>query len=77
MRPKKQAAIAKDEDFEKEGVPKIWIPALRQLGIQTLENLKTASDTKLFNDLNGLRKKLKLETPPLQLAEVQGWIKNK
>ena len=75
MRPKKQAAIA-DEDFEKRS-SKIWIPALRQLGIQTLENLKTASDTKLFNDLNGLRKKLKLETPPLQLAEVQGWIKNK
>ncbi len=76
MKPKKQAMIAKDEDFEKEGVPSVWIPALRQLGIQTIDSLKSANDNKLFNDLNGLRKKLKLATQPLRLDDVQKWIIN-
>lgn len=76
MKPEKQAEITKDEDFEKIGVPKEWISAVRQLGIQTLADLKATSDTKLFNDLNGLRKKNKMNVPALQLSDVQKWINN-
>ena len=76
MKPEKQIPVAKDEEFEKIGIPKAWIPAIRQLGIQTIADLKVASDTKLFNDLNGLRKKMKLSMPALQLSELQTWKNN-
>ncbi len=75
MKPEKQAEVAEDDEFEQQGVPKEWIGALRQLGIQTLADLNASSDTKLFNDLNGLRKKNKMEIAALQLSEVQQWIK--
>ncbi len=74
MRPEKKAAVASDNDFEQRGVPTIWIPVLRQAGIQTIEALQAAADTKLFNTLNGLRKKNKMDVPALQLTEVQSWI---
>ena len=74
MRPEKKAAVASDNDFEQRGVPTVWIPVLRQAGIQTIEALQAAADTKLFNTLNGLRKKNKMDVPALQLTEVQSWI---
>ena len=74
MRPEKKAAVASDNDFEQRGVPAVWIPVLRQAGIQTIEALQAAADTKLFNTLNGLRKKNKMNVPALQLTEVQSWI---
>ncbi len=74
MRPEKKSAVASDNDFEQRGVPTIWIPVLRQAGIQTIEALQAAADTKLFNTLNGLRKKNKMDVPALQLTEVQSWI---
>ena len=74
MRPEKKAAVASDNDFEQRGVPAVWIPVLRQAGIQTIETLQAAADTKLFNTLNGLRKKNKMDVPALQLTEVQSWI---
>ncbi len=74
MKPEKQIPVAKDEEFEALGVPKVWIPALRKMKINTKADLAAAADTKLFNDLNGLRKKMKLDADPLSLAQVQGWI---
>ncbi|MBO4281706.1 MAG: lysine--tRNA ligase [Bacteroidales bacterium] len=74
MKPEKQIPVAKDEEFEALGVPKAWIPALRKMKINTKADLAAAADTKLFNDLNGLRKKMKLAVDPLALAQVQEWI---
>jgi len=47
---------------------------LRQSGISKIEDLQNANPNKLFNDLNGLRKKNKLDTPALKAEEVQKWI---
>ncbi|MBO4739150.1 MAG: lysine--tRNA ligase [Bacteroidales bacterium] len=77
MRPEKKVETSSDEDFVNHGVPQEWIPVLRQAGIQTINELKQATDTKLFNTLNGLRKKNKLNINPLQLEEVRTWINNK
>ena len=76
MRPEKVVSVAKDEEFEAVGVPSAWIQALRKLKINTLPDLAQAVDTKLFNDMNGLRKKLKLEVSALTLEEVRQWIAN-
>lgn len=76
MRPEKQPVAAKDEEFEALGVPSAWIQALRKLKINMLSDLAQATDTKLFNDMNGMRKKLKLEVSALTLEEVRQWITN-
>ncbi len=74
MRPEKKSVGASDKDFEDRGIPLVWIDPLRKSGILTIDDLKAAVPTKLFNTLNGFRKKHKLNIPALQLIEVQAWI---
>jgi lysyl-tRNA synthetase class 2 len=76
MKPEKPVSITTDKDFEEAGVRKELIPIIQKLGIASLAQLREIKPTKLFNDLAGMRKKLKLETvqnPTLQ--EIEGWIK--
>jgi lysyl-tRNA synthetase class 2 len=52
------------------------LPILQKLGVHTIEQLKGIKATKLFNDIPGMRKKLKLDAvqnPTLQ--EIEGWLK--
>jgi lysyl-tRNA synthetase class 2 len=74
MRPEKKQVEATDEEFMQLGIPKEWIPVIRQKGFNTIEELKQANPNKLFNDLNGMRKKLKLDIPALKIEEVKGWM---
>ena len=74
MRPEKKPTVASDEDFKSKGVPTEWIPMLRKAGINTLSALKEATANKLYNDLNGLRKKNKLDIPAVKLEDVTAWI---
>lgn len=74
MRPEKKVAQASDEDFIACGIPQEWIGLIRKLGILTIDALKEANANKLFNDLNGLRKKNKLDIPALKSEDVQAWI---
>jgi lysyl-tRNA synthetase class 2 len=76
MRPEKQAATASDADFKARGVREELIPILRQLGINTLEELDSRNANKLFNDVCGTRKKLKLNDVKNPSAEeVKDWQK--
>jgi lysyl-tRNA synthetase class 2 len=49
------------------------LPLLEKLGITTQEQLNAANPNKLFNDLCGLRKKLKLEFTNPTADEVKSW----
>jgi len=73
MRPEKRVRIDDDEDFKAIGVPEAWIPWLRKSGFNTIEALKKANANKLANDLNGIRKKNKLEIHALTGEMVGGW----
>lgn len=75
MRPEKKTAViqATDEDFIKIGIPAGWVQVIRKAGFKSLEELKGANPNKLFHDLSGLRKKLKLEIASLKIEEVQAW----
>lgn len=75
MRPEKKVSTTTDEEFIQFGVPSDWVPLIRKAGIQTIDALQKSNANKLFNDLNGLRKKLKLDIPALKLDEVNAWIK--
>lgn len=76
MRPEKKQEVSSDEEFTALGFPEEWVPVLREKGFNTVEELKQANPNKLANDLNGLRKKKKLNIPALNPAEVKMWIES-
>jgi lysyl-tRNA synthetase class 2 len=76
MKPEKLSGGFTERDAEQLGIRADLFPILQKMGIQSIEQLKTYKASKLFNDVCGLRKKLKLENvqnPTLQ--EVEGWLK--
>ncbi|RXK47155.1 lysine--tRNA ligase [Aquirufa rosea] len=76
MRPEIVKEVSSDADFVQAGVAEHWIPALQKMGILTLENLKSANPNKVFNDLGGMRKKLKIEAAMPSKEEVISWIES-
>ncbi|NQW76370.1 MAG: lysine--tRNA ligase [Cytophagales bacterium] len=74
MRPEIMKEVSSDQDFINAGVPVIWIPALQKMGILTLNALKEANPNKVFNDLGGMRKKLKIDSSMPTKEEVIAWI---
>jgi lysyl-tRNA synthetase, class II len=58
------------------GIPEEWIGPLRALGYDTVEKLKAVEKPgKLANDLNGYKKKNKLDLPGLSPEMVTEWLK--
>jgi lysyl-tRNA synthetase class 2 len=74
MRPEKKVEMATNADYEAAGVPVVWVPALHKMGLMTIEQLKGANPNKVFNDLGGMRKKLKIDAPMPKKEEVESWI---
>lgn len=74
MRPEKKVEMATEADYEAQGVPAVWVPALQKMGLLTIEALKAANANKVFNDLGGMRKKLKIDEKMPSKEEVTSWI---
>ncbi|MDF2478704.1 MAG: lysine--tRNA ligase, partial [Sphingobacterium sp.] len=74
MRPEKVTKVADVKDYEEQGIPAAWVPALQKMGFTTIEALKEANPNKVFNDLGGMRKKLKLEITMPSKDEVFAWF---
>jgi lysyl-tRNA synthetase class 2 len=74
MRPEKKAKVTTDEDFVNAGIPAEWVQVIRKMNINTIEELKGANPNKVFNDLGGMRKKLKLELNMPSKEEVLAWF---
>ncbi len=76
MKPEKRDHAATEKDFEAAGIRLELVPIIQKLGIHSIAQLKEIKPAKLFNDVAGMRKKLKLENvqnPTLQ--EIEGWMK--
>jgi lysyl-tRNA synthetase class 2 len=76
MKPEKQAPAFDEKAIAALGVRADLIPIVLKLNFSSEEQFKTQKASKLFNDVCGLRKKLKLENvqnPTLE--EVEGWLK--
>ncbi len=76
MKPEKNVELDPQKELETAGVRADLIPILIKLGVHSQAQLKEIKPTKLFNDIPGMRKKLKLESvqnPTLQ--EIEGWQK--
>lgn len=74
MRPEKVQKVASVEDFIEAGVPAEWVQVLNKMNINTIEELKAANPNKVFNDMGGMRKKLKLEIAIPSKEEVMKWF---
>jgi lysyl-tRNA synthetase class 2 len=74
MRPEKITPTGSVEDFVKIGVPAAWVPVLQKMGFNSVEELKAGNANKVFNDMGGMRKKLKLEITIPSKEEVMQWF---
>jgi len=77
MKPEKKRVESESgsEEFIALGVPAEWVEHLKKMGYTTVEKLKGVDKPgKLANDLNGYKKKNKLELPGLSPEAVAGWI---
>ena len=74
MRPEKFEMAPSPADFEKMGVPEEWAPHLLEAGY-TPENVKESKPAAIQQKMNGYRKKNKLDLEPLQVEEIEGWLK--
>ncbi len=74
MKPEKKAPDP-EEVLKNAGIREDLIPILLELGITSIEDLKNAKPGKLFNDVCGMRKKMKLkDVKNPTMEEVQGWV---
>jgi lysyl-tRNA synthetase class 2 len=74
MRPEKKAKVTSDDDFIEQGIPAEWVQVIRKMNINTIEELKAANPNKVFNDLGGMRKKMKLDIAMPQKEDVMSWF---
>ncbi len=77
MRPQKTAGSGTSaNEFVAAGIPEQWAELIKQAGYTDNASLKEANPNKLFNQICGLRKKLKISAPPPKIEEVEQWISN-
>jgi len=75
MRPEKRVQMATLQDYLDVGVREELVPILAKLGLTTIEAIKASQASKLFNDVCGMRKKMKLnDVKNPTLEEVSAWI---
>jgi lysyl-tRNA synthetase class 2 len=74
MRPEKRVRTSSSEDFTAAGIPAEWVPVLNKMGFNTVEQLKAGNPNKIFNDLGGMRKKMKLDIAMPAKEAVMEWF---
>ena len=78
MKPEAQAkapAMSTSEEYQAIGVPAEWVEPLQKLGYTTIDKLQEVEKPgKLAKDLNGYKKKNKLDLPGLSPEVVGGWL---
>ncbi|MEM7107357.1 MAG: lysine--tRNA ligase [Bacteroidota bacterium] len=74
MKPEKKEEISSVQDFVDHGVREELVEIIQKLGLTTVKQLKEANPNKLFNDVCGMRKKMKLkDVRNPNLEEVKAW----
>jgi lysyl-tRNA synthetase class 2 len=70
-----QPDVSSTQEYLDLGIPEEWIEPLQKLGFTTIEKLKEVEKPgKLANDLNGFKKKNKLDLPGLSPEAVSTWL---
>jgi lysyl-tRNA synthetase class 2 len=74
MRPEKKAKVISADEFTALGIPAEWVPVLNKMGFKTADELKAGNPNKVFNDLGGMRKKMKLDIAMPSKESVMEWF---
>lgn len=74
MRPEKKNKVISADEFTAIGVPAEWVPVLNKMGFKTPDELKAGNPNKIFNDLGGMRKKMKLDIAMPTKENVMEWF---
>jgi len=74
MRPEKPIQGPDLNAFKAIGVPEEWLEILPKAGYVDIAHLKDAKPTAIHQQLNGYRKKHKLEIAAIQLDDVLSWL---
>ena len=74
MKPEKKAADPIVE-LKNTGIREDLIPVLLKLGLTTVDSIQELKPGKLFNDVCGMRKKMKLnDVKNPTMEEIEGWM---
>ncbi len=73
MRPELQVVTSSGGAFKSLGVPEAWLEVVAEL-YGTVEDMKALKHTQVHQQLNGFRKKKKLDVPALSLEDVLAWF---
>ena len=74
MRPESASLLETKPESHLEHIPQPWNEVLGKMGITSKENLKSLNPNKLFNDLGGMRKKLKIDASLPTVDEIKNWM---
>ena len=74
MKPERKIVLPKVEDYVALGISTEWAEQIVALGFKSVNEFKGTKTTQLHQQLNGLRKKNKLDIPSLQISDVESWI---
>jgi lysyl-tRNA synthetase class 2 len=74
MRPEKFQSGPNLQDFIALGIPELWAEHVVKAGYDSIEKLKSSKPTAVHQQLNGYRKKNKLDIPAVQLEDVLAWL---
>lgn len=77
MKPERseKLEVSSSEEYTAIGIPEEWVAPLQALGYTTIAKLKKVEKVgKLANDLNGYKKKKKLDLPGLSPEVVSSWL---
>lgn len=74
MKPEKQLMVPHAKDYEALGATEGIAKILSAMNFASIEDFKKASPNKVFNDMGGLRKKLKVEESLPTLDVLKGWM---
>lgn len=74
MRPEVKAVALTKADFEAAGVPAVWAQVLADFNFGSWQDFSATNANKLFNDLGGKRKKMKIAEALPSLEDLKGWM---
>ncbi len=74
MKAEKKEVLMSETDYSEIGIDTAWTPVFHKAGIYTKDHLKGVNPSKLFNEVCGLRKKLKLDLKNPSKEEVEAWV---
>ena len=75
MKPERKEVVMSTADYTSLGIPEELVPVVQKLGLVKREQFRDANVNKLFNDVCGMRKKLKLnDVKNPSKEDVESWV---